>query len=286
VFVWGGREAAPRVPTFSGAERGRAARSKTWLFTALTIFASVSLQAAEPEALSAKDLAAKMSAAQEGTALVRLRMEVQGGKGAGTLQVQIKERRSRNSAEALYQIIFPKERKGEAVLLRSGAGKGTSGFIAGPGEKPRPLSTGQLGESVLGSDLSYVDLIENFFGWSQQTLAGEETIGRVNCVILESKPGKGDSSSYSRVKSWIDLRRLVPLRVEKYSGSGKLARRIETTKVANDDRGRPVPANLSVQGARSGSVTEVDGSRIKHDVNFSDRDFSPEAMAELKVQAE
>jgi hypothetical protein len=30
----------------------------------------------------------------------------------------------------------------------------------------------------------------------------------------------------------------------------------------------------------------VDGSRIKHDVSFSDRDFSPEAMAELKVQAE
>src|SRR3954451_20718480 len=110
------------------------------------------LRAAEPASLTAKDLAAKLNAAQEGTSLVRLRMEIQQPPGTTktTLQVQIKERRTRSSAEALYQVIYPKDRKGEAVLLRSGGGKGTSGYIAGPGEKPRPLSAGQLGESVLG----------------------------------------------------------------------------------------------------------------------------------------
>jgi outer membrane lipoprotein-sorting protein len=105
---------------------------------------------------------------------------------------------------------------------------------------------------------------------------GQEEVGRVNCVILESKPGKRDASTYSSVKSWIDARRLVPLRVEKYGSGGKLIRRIETTRVANDDRGHAIPANMEVKGSHG---TEIDGSRIKHDVQFSDRDFTPEGLA-------
>jgi hypothetical protein len=30
-------------------------------------------------------------------------------------------------------------------------------------------------------------------------------------------------------------------------------------------------------------VTELDGSRIKHDVTYSDRDFTPAGMTELSV---
>jgi len=33
------------------------------------------------------------------------------------------------------------------------------------------------------------------------------------------------------VRSWIDVRRLLPLRVEKYASSGQLLRRIDTTRV-------------------------------------------------------
>jgi hypothetical protein len=79
------------------------------------------------------------------------------------------------------------------------------------------------------------------------------------------------------VKSWIDTRRMVPMRVEKYSGSGQLVRRIDTTRVATDDKRRHIPANLSVRGPR-GSVTEIDGSKIKHDVTFDDREFTPEGL--------
>jgi hypothetical protein len=73
---------------------------------------------------------------------------------------------------------------------------------------------------------------------------------------------------------------MVPLRVEKYAG-GKLVRRIDTTKVASDDRGKPIPANLEVKGPR-GSVTELDGSRIKHDVEFQENEFTPQAMGAEK----
>ena len=124
------------------------------------------------------------------------------------------------------------------------------------------------------------DAVENFFAWGNQAIVGNETVNRADCVILESKPGASDHSLYAKVRSWIDAKRMVPMRVEKYLASGKLARRIDTTRVVNDDKGRPIPANLTVHGGRGDSVTELDGSRIKHDVTLSDRDFAPESLAE------
>jgi hypothetical protein len=224
----------------------------------------------EAEAIPGGELAARMSAKQQsGSSLIRLKMDGT----PGPMQVQIKSRATKGSSEIVYQVLWPKERKGEAVLLRRG-GRGSGVIEFTPPDKTRNVEG--LSGALLGSDLSYEDVLENYFAWDQQAIVGSEVVDRVNCQILESKPGKG-RSSYSKVKSWIDPRRLVPMRIEKYGADGKVVRRIETTRVAADDKGRAVPANLTVRGPRG--VTELDGSRIKHDVSFSDREFSPEGFA-------
>src|SRR3954464_7294247 len=65
-------------------------------------------------------LAAKLRAKESGSTFVRIRM--QSGSGNQTLQVQIKSRVSNAASDIIYQILFPKERKGESVLLhRSGS---------------------------------------------------------------------------------------------------------------------------------------------------------------------
>jgi len=73
--------------------------------------------------------------------------------------------------------------------------------------------------------------------------------------------------------------------VEKYVASGRLARRIETTLVVKDDRDRSIPANLAVRGTQNGTRTDLEGSRMRHDVTYSDRDFSSEGLANLKPPA-
>jgi hypothetical protein len=237
----------------------------------------------EPATISAKDLAASLSALQDGASYVRLRLEVK--QPADTqkivLQLQIKERRTTTATDVVYQVLWPKERKGEAVLLHKAGGNPPTGSLFIPPDKPRPLKASQMTEPLFGSDLSYQDVIENFFGWENQIIVGAEVLNGVSCLVLESTPGKGDSSSYARVRSWIDSRRRVPLRVEKYLSSGQLARRIDTTRVATDDKGRPIPADLSVRGLRGDSVTDLDGSRIRHDVIYTDRDFTPEGLTEV-----
>jgi hypothetical protein len=237
----------------------------------------------EPAALSAKDLAASLSALQDGASYVRLRLEVKQPTGTTklTLQLQIKERHTKTATDLVYQVLWPKERKGEAVLLHKADGAPPTGFLFVPPDKPRPLTTSQMNEALFGSDLSYRDVIENFFGWGDQAIVGAESLNRVSCVILESRPDKGEPSSYGSIRSWIDLHRLVPLRVEKYLPSGQLARRIDTIRVVTDDKGRPIPADLTVRGPREDSVTDLDGSRIRHDVTYTDREFTPEGLTEV-----
>ena len=252
----------------------------------LALFASFSGVAdAEPATISAKDLAASLSALQDGASYVRLRLEVKQPIDTTkiALQLQIKERRTTTATEVVYQVLWPKERKGEAVLLHKAEGRAPTGALFIPPDKLRSLDASQMNEALFGSDLSYQDVIENFFAWENQAIAGNEAINRVNCIILDSRPGKGESSPYGSVRSWIDPGRLVPLRVEKYLPSGGLARRIETTRVATDDKGRFIPANLTVRGSREDSVTELDGSRIKHDMGYADREFTPEGLKDASA---
>lgn len=229
---------------------------------------------------TASDLAAKLGALQQnGSSVVRLKMEVQ-GTAKSTLQLQIKQRRTRSATEVVYQVLWPKERAGEAVLLRKMGDQSATGAIFIPPNTVRTLDSSQMKEALLGSDLTYDDVVENFFLWKQQAIVGTEVVNRVSCDILESKPGKGQHSYYASVRTWVDRRRDVPLRVEKFGSSGQLVRRIETTRVLTNDDKQAVPANLTVNGPRQGSVTELNGSSVKHGVSFTDKEFTPAGLME------
>lgn len=230
-------------------------------------------RAAENAPMTASQLAAKLSAQQEGVSYVRLRMDIKGATNE-TLQLQVKQRRTKGGAEVVYQVLWPKERKGESVLVRKSGGR-ASGSIFTPPNEVRAIDG--LSTPLLGSDLALEDVVEDFFAWDQQSFAGTEEVDGVKCQILESKPGKNERSIYGSVRSWIDLRRMVPLRVEKLSRSGQVVRRVDTTRVVAD-AGHHIPANLTI---RARGVTQLDGSRIKHDVAFTDRDFSVEGLREI-----
>lgn len=232
-----------------------------------------------PAAMSAAELAAKMSSLQkDGTALVKLKLDT----GGSTTQVQIKQRRSGSSTDLVYQVLWPKDRMGEGVLLRQSGGSFSGASRTLP-NNVKTLDGGQLKDSLLGSALSYADVVENFFDWDQQTIVGTEVVDRVTCQILESKPGRGERSPYAAVRTWVDTRRFVPLKVEKYVSGGQPARRITTTRVVTDDMGRHIPANLTIQNLQTGATTELDGSKLKHGVSFTDQDFSAEGIQNVSA---
>lgn len=249
------------------------------LLTAVAGVVLVSTATLAANAPGAAELAAKLSELQQdGNTFIRVKMIVSSpatpSDPKSILQLQIKSRRSAGQTDVVYQVLFPKERKGEAVWISSNG----TGATFTPPDKLQPFDSSKFKESLLGGDLSYDDVSDNFFAWKDQNLVGTETIDNVPCQILESKP-KGARSTYTMVKSWIDTKRMVPLRVEKYSGN-QLVRRIDTSDVANVD-GRNVLAMLVIRRTGHATATEMDGSRIKRGVTYTDADFSAEGLKNL-----
>lgn len=252
------------------------------LSLAISFAAAGPARAAE---VTAKDLAASLgTAAQDGDSVARVRFKIQpeAGGEANVLQLQIKSRRPAKSSAVVYSVLWPAERKGEAFLLNQEQTGAAGGLQFVPPDRETRLDASAMSKPALGSDLAYQDVIENFFLWSGQSLAGNENIGKVACVMLDSKPGPGDVSPYGRVRSWIDPRRMIALRVEKFDKQGRPVCRIDTTQVAKDDMGRSVPASMTVRRTGSGTVTEIEGSNLRHDVKLADADFSPQGLRPQK----
>jgi hypothetical protein len=244
------------------------------------IFAAIFL--AFPQFASAdsgSELAAKLRAKETGSTFVRIRMQV----GNGTLQVQIKSRVSDAASDIVYQILFPKDRKGESVLLHR-AGNKFAGTLFKLPDSLKQISAAEMSQPLFGSDLSYEDIIDSPFAWSQQAVVGTENIDRFPCQILESKPGKNHSSSYASVKTWVDSSRTVPLRIEKYDGSGKVIRRINITRMLLNG-GDSLPADLEVSGP-SGSVTHITGSGLKRGVTYPEIEFTPDGLKQLNAPSQ
>ena len=246
------------------------------LAIAAAAFCLISVRGAEPAspAMSAAELADQLDVVSQGSALIRTKLEVRSLEGAKrVLQLQIKQRRTKTTSDLVYQVLWPDEHKGEAVILHQ-VQRAAKGSIIVPQQPVRAIKASQMNEGLFDSDLSYQDAVENFFAWKKQALVGSETINGVNCQILESKPDSSSVSIYAKVRSWIDPQRFVPMRIETYSSSGELVRRIDVTRVARDEKHHPIPASLTVHGPRKNSVTEFNGARIDQDVQFTDADFT------------
>jgi len=246
---------------------------KTLLF--LTTLATLASSATAQEA-DAKALAAQLAGfQQDGSSFARVKMDGKSADGAKfALQLQIKQRRTANSTEVVYQVLWPKERAGEAVLLKQAGGE-MSGTVFTPPDKVRTLTAGQMKESLLGTSLSYADVLETFFTWNNQKIVGTEVVNKVSCQVLESRSGS------AAVRSWIDMKRVVPMRVEKYLSTGTAVLRIDTRNVANDDTNRNVPANLTIQNLQKGTATDLEGSKLRHGVTYENGDFTAEGLKNL-----
>jgi len=100
------------------------------------------------------------------------------------------------------------------------------------------ISGHMLRRSVMGSDMSYEDMMERRS--TEETydavIEDEEKIGdRMTYRILMT--AKVDDVAYQKVKIWIDKTRYIALKQELYAASGKLLKRLDTLSVMKTDRG-------------------------------------------------
>lgn len=89
-----------------------------------------------------------------------------------------------------------------------------------------------LRQSVMGSDLSYEDMMENqsLLEMYEAVLLGEAPIGERAAYILELT-AKKTGAAYQKRKIWVDQERFVPLKEELFAKSGELLKRTSIKEV-------------------------------------------------------
>lgn len=94
------------------------------------------------------------------------------------------------------------------------------------------ISGHMLRQSVMGSDLSYEDMMEDkeMRKLYAAKVAGEETVLERPCWVLELK-AKAEDVAYDSRKVWVDKERFVLLKEERYAKSGKLLKTLEVKGV-------------------------------------------------------
>jgi outer membrane lipoprotein-sorting protein len=143
------------------------------------------------------------------------------------------------------------------------------------------ISGHMLRQSVMGSDLSYEDMLEDrrMINLYDANVVSEELYRERPCWVLEltAKEGEEDIAYHSR-KIWVDKERYVSLREERFAKSGKL---LKTTEVKNvrwiDDRW--VPDEVVFRDVlKAGKGTEFIIESIEFNATIPDHVFSKASL--------
>jgi outer membrane lipoprotein-sorting protein len=136
-----------------------------------------------------------------------------------------------------------------------------------------------LRQSVMGSDLSYEDMLEdpNLSGNFSPAFSGEETFLGRPCWIMQLAASKADAA-YPQRRIWVDKERFSVLKEEFFARSGKL---LKTSTVESVRRFgvRWVPDRVRFKDAMSeGAGTEFIIYAIEFDALISDAIFSKASL--------
>jgi len=136
-----------------------------------------------------------------------------------------------------------------------------------------------LRQSVMGSDLSYEDMMDDrrLLDIYAAKITGEETIDSRKTWLLELTAKVTDVAYYSQ-KMWVDEERYVPLKQELYAKSGQLLKKIELKDVQKIQN-RWFPATVIYKDMlKDGKGTEFKIQNIKFDEKIPDYIFSKAAL--------
>jgi outer membrane lipoprotein-sorting protein len=141
------------------------------------------------------------------------------------------------------------------------------------------ISGHMLRQSVMGSDLSYEDMMDDRKLTEIYTakIIGDETIdGRNSYVLLLTT--KVDDAAYQTQKIWIDAEYFVPLKQEMYAKGGQLLKST-TLSVIKQVQGRWFPTNIVYKDVlKEGNGTEFRITSAKFDQDIPGYIFTKAAL--------
>lgn len=141
------------------------------------------------------------------------------------------------------------------------------------------ISGHMLKQSVMGSDLSYEDMMDDrkLTDIYDAVVVGEEIMEDRHTLVLELTAKVTDATYHSQ-KVWIDSERYVPVLQEMYAKSGQLLKRTELKDVKRVD-GRWFPTTMIFKDMlKDGEGTVFRITNIKFDQDIPEYIFTKAAL--------
>ena len=141
------------------------------------------------------------------------------------------------------------------------------------------ISGHMLKQSVMGSDLSYEDMMEDpeLLNLYEANVIEEETYLDRPCWVLELTAKVEDISYFSR-KIWVDKERYVSLKEERFARSGKLLKVFEVKEVRRIQN-RWIPSHMVFKDAlKSGDGTEYKIESIEFNADIPEALFTKASL--------
>ena len=141
------------------------------------------------------------------------------------------------------------------------------------------ISGHMLRQSVMGSDLSYEDMMDDatYKDNYHAEVSGEETIRETQCWVIQLE-AKTDDVTYQVRKIWMDEEKFIPLREELYAKSGKLLKKTELYDFKRI-QGRWFPGKMVFKDVlKKGEGTEFIIDEIVFDTDIPEHLFTKAAL--------
>ncbi len=181
----------------------------------------------------------------------------------------------RGTSDAYTEYLAPARERGTKMLKLGG-----DLWTYDPGtDRTIMISGSMLRQSVMGSDLSYEDMMEDprLEHSYSATVIGTDTVGGRRCWVV-ALTAKVENLAYQTRRVWVDAERFVPLRENLYAKSGRLLKTIELGDV-RQVAGRWLPAHALYRDVlKEGEGTEFVIETIEFDAPLPGYLFSKAAL--------
>ncbi len=206
------------------------------------------------------------------TRIAESRMVIHGVRETRTVQSKSWQR---GSNESFTEFLAPAREQGTKMLKL----KDMLWEYSPSTDRTIMISGHLLRQSVMGSDLSYEDMMDdphlpNIYN---ATIAGQDTLRGRECWILDLKAKKEDIA-YDHRRAWVDKERYIPLRENLYAKSGKLLKTMEVRDVMFVQHHWLAKSVLYKDVLKDGEGTEFYMDSVELDANVPDYLLSKAAL--------
>jgi hypothetical protein len=201
--------------------------------------------------------------------------------GTRTLRGKLFAKREDNLLRAMVKIKSPPDLSGAAYLVREGKEKDDMYVFVPALNKVRRISGANTDGPLFGTDFSYTDIkqMQNAAEGGDTTLEKPDKIDGRDVTVLRVAPKPGTPSRYSLIRSWIDQKGCVPLKIEFSEGSTVRKRLTAPASAIAQSGAIWYLAEAKMSDLRDNTYTILKITGLASDVKISDRYFNSATFA-------